>query len=72
MTKNKKYSTDFLFPSTSFFTGMGSVFNIGGNYFQFKYSSSSRNTDAMAIVGDWNMIGRDLYASKNQIEQNLK
>lgn len=57
---NKKLRTNRLFPRTGFLTGMGSVLNISGSYFDFKYSKSADDADAEAIASDWNMIGKDI------------
>lgn len=69
MQKNKLYKTDFLFPKTSFWKGMGSVFNIAGNYFNFNYSSDKQNPDIRALSSDWKMIGEDFKTVKNKLEK---
>ncbi|OAV63608.1 hypothetical protein Barb6_03643 [Bacteroidales bacterium Barb6] len=57
MNKNRKYRTNLLLPSASFLAGTGSVFNIAGNYFNFKHTN--KETDAKAILSDWGVIGED-------------
>ena len=57
---NRRYSTTFLFPKTSFIVGMGSIFNIQGNYFLFNTSDSPEEADAKAIESDWGVTGQDI------------
>ena len=55
-----KFKSNQLFPRSGFLTGMGSVFNISGNYFERNCSKSNKETDARAIASDWGMVGQDL------------
>ena len=57
----KYYKTDQLFPRTSFIIGVGSVFNIVGNYYEFNGSESEAEADCRAIESDWGAIGNDLH-----------
>lgn len=57
---DKKIKTNQLFPRTSFLSGMGSVLNISGSYFEFNYSNSDADADYEAISSDWAMIGQDI------------
>lgn len=57
---DKKIRTNRLFPRTGFLTGMGSVLNISGRYFDFNYSKSASDVDTEAIASDWNMVGKDI------------
>jgi len=60
MKKSKKrIATDFLLSKMSFLTGMGSVFNLGGSYYDFNTSKSSTEADFKAIFNDWQMISQD-------------
>lgn len=65
----KKFKTNQMFPSTRFLTGMGSVLNISGNYFDFNYSRDEQEADAAAIASDWGMIGQDL---KSVLDSELR
>ena len=67
----KKYATDFLFASSSLLVGMGSIFNVPGNYFEYNYSKSDDEADTKAIESDWGMIGQDIIesASSNSTKQ---
>lgn len=57
--RKKKYRTDFLFPNTNLLVGMGSIFNIAGNYYSFNGSESDNEADCKAIASDWGMVGQD-------------
>lgn len=65
----KNFKTNQMFPRTRFLTGMGSVLNISGNYFNFNYSSNEQEADAVAIASDWGMIGQDL---KSVLDSELR
>lgn len=60
MKSEKLYKTPFIFSTPSFFTGMGSVLNIGGNYYVFNYSQTKSETDLKGISSDWEMVGQDI------------
>ena len=65
----KRYKTDFLLPKSSVITGMGSIMNIVGNYFEFNYSD---NPDKKAIENDWGVVGNDIFWAVNQMNDQLK
>lgn len=56
----KHYTTDHLFSRTNLFIGMGSIFNIAGNYFNFNTSLSNEEADQKAIESDWGVVGLDI------------
>ena len=58
--RSYRYKTSLLFPKHSFLTGLGSIFNVFGNYSDFNYSKSTDDVDSQAIANDWNMVGQDL------------
>ena len=61
MVKFKRlYYTTFLFPKANFISGMGSVFNLPGNYYNFDYSETPEEADSKAVGNDWGVIGDDL------------
>jgi hypothetical protein len=60
MTKMKHYKTNILYPRVSFVDGIGSVFNIAGNFYKFNYSKSNEEADRKALENDWGVIGNDL------------
>lgn len=71
MTDSKKYRSEFLFPRASFLTGAGSVLNVAGNYFAFKYSSSGEKADTEALLSDWQVIGQDIMQAEKSLEKEL-
>lgn len=62
----KHYRTDILFPRTSMLMGAGSIFNLGGNYFEFNRSRSGREADNLALESDWGVVGDDLRRTISQ------
>lgn len=60
MKKKKNYSTDMLLPKADFWTGVASVFNLGGNYFRPDNKLTGWQQDALALENDWRVIGQDL------------
>lgn len=57
------FRSDFLFPDTDFVTGMGSVLNIAGSYFEFATSKSENIADLKALRSDWGVTGQDVEAA---------
>ena len=66
MTKIKRYKTSLFFIRPTFFHGVGSIFNIAGNYFEFDYSSIGEETDKRAIENDWGVVGNDIRSVTNK------
>jgi hypothetical protein len=60
MTTYRRYKTNILFHRPSFIDGIGSIFNLAGNYFEFNYSKSGEEADRKAIESDWGMVGYDI------------
>lgn len=71
MTKILKYRTNFLFPKTSFFVGMGSAFNLFGNYYKFNSSKTSLEADYKAIESDWGIVGQDIEKAIKNVKKEL-
>lgn len=71
MSKIKRYRTDFLFPKSSFITGMGSIFDLTGNYYTFNTSKTASEADFTAIRSDWGMVGQDIEKSVNEVKKDL-
>jgi hypothetical protein len=67
MTKLKRYKTNRLFHRTSVLDGIGSIINIAGNYFDFKYSNSGEEADSEAIENDWGVVGNDIRKAAKKI-----
>jgi len=55
-----KFKSDFLFPTSSFVTGMGTAFNLAGNYFIYNESETPMDADLNALRSDWGVIGDEL------------
>ena len=76
MNKQYKYRTDFL-TANSFLIGMGSVFNIAGDYFIYNRSKSEAEADFLALLNDWSMVGQDIknsmdiFQSENESQKQL-
>lgn len=66
MKKEKIFRSDFLFPDTDFITGMGSVLNIGGNYFDFATSKNENLADLKALRSDWGVTGQDINSAMTE------
>ena len=71
MNEGKKYKTDFL-TANSFLIGMGSVFNIAGDYFIYNRSKSDAEADFLALFNDWYMVGQDIKNSMDIFESENK
>lgn len=71
MTKIRKYRTDFLFPKSSFFVGMGSAFNVFGNYYKFNTSKTPLEADFKAIESDWGVVGQDIEKAIKSVKKEL-
>jgi len=64
--RRKKYKTSRLFPRPNFFTGLGSILNIAGTYYEFRHSSG--NPDSEAINSDWGVVGDDFRNSMKKVD----
>lgn len=58
-TIKRRVYTDFLVPTMSFLTGMGSIFNLRGHYYEYNTSENSKEADERAIIKDWEIVGQD-------------
>lgn len=54
------HRSDFLFSTPKLIIGVGSVFNVAGNYYSFNESESSKEADLKALRNDWGVVGSDL------------
>ncbi|MCG8700176.1 MAG: hypothetical protein MI922_19130 [Bacteroidales bacterium] len=71
MTNKLKYKAKRLYPRTSFFQGMGSSFNIAGNYYEFNYFNSDIESDMESIKSDWGIIGNDIYEAMDKSDESI-
>lgn len=60
---NKKFRTDFLFASSSFLRGMGSILGVFNSYYEFNESASGERADYAALKSDFGVVGCDIYES---------
>ncbi|MEZ5006960.1 MAG: hypothetical protein R2753_02280 [Chitinophagales bacterium] len=67
----KLYHTDYLFSKSSFLDGLGSIFNISGNYYNFNYSKTEEEADSKAIKNDWGVVGDDIREAQNKLRLEL-
>lgn len=67
----RRYRTDFLFPKSSFITGMGSVFDLTGNYYTFNSSKTTTIADLKAIESDWGMVGQDINEAIEEVKKEF-
>ena len=58
-----KNGTDFVFPKRNFWTGFGSVLNIGGDSSKSIVFKSDEDADYKALKSDWDAIGNDFYSA---------
>lgn len=68
----KVMKTSFLLPKGGFLVGMGSVFNIAGNYFRYNSSESAEVADYKALCSDWSNVGSDIEVSMNKYSSNIE
>ncbi len=71
MKKKKFLKSDFLLPRNNFDIGMGSVFNINGNYFIYNTSESDLEADYKAMMSDWQNVAGDIKSSMNLFTSKL-
>lgn len=68
---NKRYSTFFLFKQQgSILTGVATILNIGGNFFDYNYSETDKDADAKAIENDWGVVGQDIQKTVKSVSKN--
>lgn len=66
---NNRFKTDFLFASSSFLTGMGSVVNLRGHLYEY---NSSDDPDTIAIANDWKMVGQDISDALEKAKKDFE
>jgi len=69
MNKTIRITTDYLFPSSDFITGLASVFNLPGNFYDFNTSQSAHEADNKALQNDWMMVGQDILDARDKFEE---
>jgi hypothetical protein len=64
-----KFKSDFLLPKKSFGVGVGSVFNLFGNYFKYNTSKNGAEADRKAFKNDVGVIHQDYMSVINSHNQ---
>jgi hypothetical protein len=65
---NNRFKTDFLFASSSFVMGLGSVLNLQGHSYEY---NSCEDPDGFAILNDWRMVGQDIGDSLEKAKKEV-
>ena len=68
----KRFRTDYLFPTPSFFKGFGSVINLFGSKIIHVTSENENDADSIALRNDFNMVGQDIFDSIEKVKQESK
>ena len=68
----RKFRTDFLFAKDSFLSGIGCIFDIGGNFYNYNGSKNGNEADYKALQSDWGVIGREIAKTVETETQKVK
>lgn len=60
-----------LYVRPTFWLGFASIFNLFGNYFQYRVSDTGAQADARAMRADWQAIGDDLNLVIDRYQQSI-
>lgn len=58
--KTNKFSTSRLFIIPTIESGIGSIINLSGNHYPFRFSKGAKMADNDAIYNDWGVVGQDV------------
>ena len=72
LNMEQRFRTDYLFPASSFLSGMGSVLNVAGNYFRYNTSPTPEEADEKALASDWGVIGQDIREAIDKADTDPK
>jgi len=66
-------STDYLFATPSFLTGMARSLDLAATLEQWSYNfcSDPLEADAQAIANDWAVVGQDMMAAIDQFQSEM-
>lgn len=64
--------TGFLYSDPSLLKGVGTVFNVWGNYYSFNYSPTTEEADERAIASDWRIVGKDMQDVMGKAENEFE
>jgi hypothetical protein len=62
-------TSDFLFAKNGFWVGVGSAFDLWGDYFPYNRSRNGNEADARAIASDWRVVGKDIRKAGKQLKK---
>lgn len=68
-TIKNKYSQTKLLPKNPFLKGMGSIFNIFGNYY-YNFTNPEEQDVRDAIASYWKTTGEYIYTGIEQLDKN--
>ncbi len=69
--KNLKLETGFLFDKTGFWKGVGSIFSLCGNYYEFNASQTHEEADKKALKSDWENVGDDIKMANKKFDKDF-
>lgn len=69
---SSNYKTDYLFPESTFLSGMASVVDLTGDLFTYNKSETPEEADSKAIFNDWAVIGQDISCAHEQQTKSKK
>lgn len=72
MDKGKFNICTFLFPTSSFILGVGSIMNIAGGYYDYNSSETPIDADFKALKSDWLVVGKDIKSSIENFKEDHK
>ncbi|WP_268914141.1 hypothetical protein [Lentilactobacillus sp. SPB1-3] len=59
---------DSLFAMPSFINGAARVLDLGSTMNEYNYSDSTIEADQVALAGDWQAVGKDLWKALEEFE----
>ena len=70
-----KFRTDFLTAKSTVITGLGTILNVPGNFYEYNMSRTPKEANLLALKEDWGVIGQDLNEaftlSINEVRKQL-
>lgn len=63
--------TDHLVEQPSLMSGIVRVVDLFGQYDGYNISLTPRQADALALYGDWRVIGQDLWCTMDRARQSI-
>jgi hypothetical protein len=66
----KSYRTNVFFHRLNLRVGAGSIFNISGNYYKFRYLQNGASADSKALENDWGVVAQDITKAMKAFHAN--